>query len=102
MKAFANKKMNVFGFICNKGFNASKSPGGVEGIQRKAKNPSKGPAGESQIFPVRAFFRLRVKIWGRSSVGRASVLHAEGRQFDPVRLHHLNIPQWQIGNAPGC
>lgn len=28
-----------------------------------------------------------VPAWGRSSVGRASALHAEGRRFDSGRLH---------------
>ena len=28
-------------------------------------------------------------IWGVSSAGRASALHAEGHRFDPVTLHHL-------------
>ncbi len=27
--------------------------------------------------------------WGLSSAGRASALQAEGRRFDPDRLHHL-------------
>ena len=28
------------------------------------------------------------KIWGCSSAGRASALHAEGQEFDPPHLHH--------------
>ena len=28
-------------------------------------------------------------LWGISSVGRASALHAEGHRFEPVILHHL-------------
>lgn len=28
-----------------------------------------------------------LRIWGLSSVGRASALHAEGREFDSHRLH---------------
>src|SRR5690606_42126590 len=27
--------------------------------------------------------------WGRSSVGRASALHAEGQEFESPRLHHF-------------
>ena len=34
---------------------------------------------------------------GRSSVGRAPALHAGGRRFDSVRLHHLGRPG--IGNG---
>ena len=30
-------------------------------------------------------------VWGRSSDGRASALHAEGRGFDSLRLHHHNV-----------
>ncbi len=30
--------------------------------------------------------------WRISSAGRASALQAEGRRFDPVILHHLNMP----------
>ena len=30
--------------------------------------------------------------WGYSSVGRASALHAEGHQFDPVYLHQRIRP----------
>ena len=30
--------------------------------------------------------------WGYSSVGRASALHAEGHQFDPVYLHQKIRP----------
>ena len=28
-------------------------------------------------------------VWGCSSVGRASALHAEGRGFDSLRLHQI-------------
>ena len=30
-------------------------------------------------------------VWGISSAGRASALHAEGQRFDPAMLHHLEI-----------
>ena len=32
---------------------------------------------------------LKEEIWGCSSAGRASALHAEGQEFDPPHLHHL-------------
>jgi hypothetical protein len=32
--------------------------------------------------------------WGRSSVGRAVVLQASGRPFNPGRLHHADVAQW--------
>ena len=32
---------------------------------------------------------LQKEIWGCSSAGRASALHAEGQEFDPPHLHHI-------------
>jgi hypothetical protein len=37
------------------------------------------------------FFHVDLVIWGRSSVGRASVLHAEGQRFESARLHHICV-----------
>ena len=35
--------------------------------------------------------RKNAAVWGISSAGRASALHAEGQRFDPAMLHHLEI-----------
>ena len=35
--------------------------------------------------------REYLKIWGRSSAGRAPALQAGGQRFDPARLHHKNL-----------
>lgn len=35
-------------------------------------------------------------MWGFSSVGRASVLHAEGQEFEPLNLHQ-HAPVVQMG-----
>ena len=34
---------------------------------------------------------LEEEIWGCSSAGRASALHAEGQEFDPPHLHHTAL-----------
>ena len=40
-----------------------------------------------------------VKFWGCSSVGRASALQAEGRQFESDQLHQ-NLEKVLIQNSP--
>src|SRR5438309_2318129 len=37
-------------------------------------------------FDSRLFY-----LWGRSSVGRAPALHADGRRFEPARLHKRTL-----------
>ena len=36
-------------------------------------------------------WRTIYRLWGCSSVGRASALQAEGRQFESDQLHHNSI-----------
>ena len=46
--------------------------------------------------------RAHRKFWGCSSVGRASALQAEGRQFESDQLHHtsrLRRYGWQATNS---
>ena len=37
-----------------------------------------------------------IALWGRSSVGRAPVLQAGGREFKSLRLHHTNKLGWNF------
>ena len=46
-----------------------------------------------------AFEMKVVKFWGCSSVGRASALQAEGRQFESDQLHQ-NLEKVLIQNSP--
>ncbi len=32
---------------------------------------------------------VSLEFWTLSSVGRATLLHSEGRQFEPVRVYHI-------------
>ena len=62
-------------------------------LKRSASKPSSG------VFAVerwltstgRAFYNSRPS-WGHSSAGRAPAWHAGGRRFDPVWLHHDDVP----------
>ena len=42
----------------------------------------------------------RVGIWGCSSAGRASALHAEGQEFDPPHLHQQPEAERKQVNRP--
>ena len=44
-----------------------------------------------------------LSFWGRSSAGRAPALHAGGQEFDPPRLHHIDLISFYMHYfAYGC
>lgn len=48
---------------------------------------------KSDLFHLKISKKIGIiiKCWGRSSIGRASDLHSEGREFDSLRLHQALI-----------
>ena len=53
----------------------------AQSVEQRTENPCVGGS-----FPSQATIKWRI-----SSAGRASALQAEGRRFEPVILHHINV-----------